>query len=114
MESLIKDLILNASSYGVATYALATLLILGTLLYQEQLVLGKTHKKMVSRCEASDKLMADIREQSVEQRVINERSLARIENLEATLVEQAERLRTQELEIARLRGVVSRKEDVGP
>lgn len=103
MDSWLRDLALHTSDYGVATYLAATILAMAYLLGKGHLVLGSTHRPIVKKCDENEQLLAKVNEKLTEQRILNERSAAKIEALQQDI-------KALDLENARLKGVVGRME----
>ena len=100
-EKLLEYL-LTSNDAGVAAYLLVTIIIMGWLLYTERIVLGKTWRTQQAKQTATDELLEQVQDRLTEQRLLNERSAARIEA-------QASEILQLQLEVARLKGVLGRQ-----
>jgi hypothetical protein len=96
-EGFLKWLILSRQEVGIFGYLLVTMVFFLLALYKEWLVLGKPYRRERQDNEAKTADLKAIHEKMVEQRVLNERAAVLIESLK-------EKIKDQELEIAKLEG----------
>jgi hypothetical protein len=94
----------HADEYTVATYLALTIILLGLGLFKGMWVPGPWHNKIVKDCSDCHDTLKVVNEKLIDQRILNERSAARIEGLENDVQEL-------KLEVSRLRGALGRVGD---
>lgn len=90
----------HADDYSIASYLALTIVLLGLGLFRGLWVPGPIHTKIVKDCTDCHGTLATVNEKLMEQRILNERSTGRIENLQ----EDKQEL---QLEVSRLKGALS-------